>query len=206
MRRLTKRACILLTSMAWLVPTTAVFAGPIATPSATPTATATGTPTATGTATATATATPTATATATASPTATGTPTATATATPPPTCQNIWPSICIFTTGKGKKASNNAKVTHLICGHIPNPGQLAQNATRIPICRGTSPEATITDSTGPGGLGVNNTASSTNMVCGPSGGLDANVCSVNNLQGREKYIARSADGKDTDRITFLLPK
>jgi hypothetical protein len=57
--------------------------------------------------------------------------------------------------------------------------------------------ATILDDTGPGG---SNTANSANMIC------SGDTCSVDNIRGTERYIARSADGKDTDRMSFIVAK
>jgi hypothetical protein len=54
----------------------------------------------------------------------------------------------------------------------------------------------VTDLTG--GVATN-TRNSKGIGCNASG------CSVSNIQRKERYISRSADGRDTDRIT-LLPK
>jgi hypothetical protein len=43
------------------------------------------------------------------------------------------------------------------------------------------------------------TASSSGINCNDS------TCVVETIRGKERYVARSSDGKDTDRIT-LLPR
>ncbi len=55
--------------------------------------------------------------------------------------------------------------------------------------------ADVTDATGD----ASNTANREGILCGGSG------CVAVNLQATAKYISRSADGKDTDRMT-LLPR
>jgi hypothetical protein len=104
--------------------------------------------------------------------------------------------VCIFTKGKGQSPSNNLKVAQTVCGHIVGPGPLKDTAHRIPVCRGTSVSATVEGSQAPGFPSPN----SANMGC------VGNTCSVTDIQATEKYIARSADGSDTDRMTFILAK
>jgi hypothetical protein len=108
----------------------------------------------------------------------------------------MWPSNTINTIGKGQSPSNNPKVTHAITGHIQNPGALGNTAHRIPICPGTSVSVEVLDQGGP----AINTANSANLTCDDTG------CSVTAIQGTEKYISRSQDGTDTDRMTFILAR
>jgi hypothetical protein len=136
---------------------------------------------------------PTATPTATPTPSATATATPTPTATPEPTCRELWPVFTIMTIGKGQSPSNNPKVSHAITGHIVDPDSLSDTAHRIPVCRGTDVTADVTDATGD----ASNTANSEGIVCGDAG------CVATNLQATAKYISRSSDGKDTDRMTLL---
>jgi hypothetical protein len=74
---------------------------------------------------------------------------------------------------------------------------LGDTAHRIPVCRGTSVIALVTDTTNP--AGANNTANGGATECFSFG------CQVADIQATAKYISRSSDGKDTDRMT-LLPK
>jgi hypothetical protein len=166
-----------------------------------PTPTPTPTPTATPTATSTPTATPTPSATATPTATATATPTATAIATPTATptatlgCEDLWPVVEISTIGKGQSPTNNPKVRNFITGNIVDPLSLGEKASRIPVCAGSSVEINVTDTTG------------TPIVTENSDGIrcTGSTCVVTMIGATEKYIARSSDGKDTDRMT-LLPK
>jgi len=129
-------------------------------------------------------------------PTPTATPTASPTPTPSPTaCIMQNPVVTINTTGKSNGPTDNAKVTHAITGNIVDPASLASNAHRIPICRGTPVSIAVRDRTG---IPLN-AATSAGISCNRFG------CTVSNLQAKEKYISRSADGADTDRMT-LLPK
>ena len=116
--------------------------------------------------------------------------------------QTDWPGSCpwlsrvttIYTLGKGQSAANNSKVSHAITGNIVNPGLLKFTANRIRVCRGTSVTVSVFDTTG----GATNTARTGGISCNTLG------CTVTNLQATEKYISRSADGKDTDRMTFVV--
>jgi cysteine-rich repeat protein len=143
------------------------------------------------------TSTATATATASATPTATAIPTATATAAPTPTalseCTAMFPVRTIVTAGKSNSPTNNAKVMHFITGNIVDPSSLRVDAHRIPICEGTAVSIAVMDTTG----APLSTATSAGINCNASG------CTVSNLQATEKYISRSADGTDTDRMTLL---
>ena len=82
-----------------------------------------------------------------------------------------------------------------VTGKIIDPGLLKTTASRIPVCRGTRVNIFTFDTSG----GPTNTALSNGISC------DSSRCSVLNIQGTEKYISTSADGKDTDRMT-LVPK
>jgi hypothetical protein len=128
----------------------------------------------------------------------TPTPTATPTSTPTPTptaCIDMNPVITIHTIGKGQNAANNNKVIHAITGNIVDPTSLGTTAHRIPICAGTPVSIAVSDSTG----APKNQAQTAGIVCNPAG------CTVASLLAKDKYISRSRDGKDTDRMT-LLPK
>jgi hypothetical protein len=145
------------------------------------------------------TATPTATATATPTPSATLTPTATPTpSTIPGSCVWLSPPTTIFTIAKGQSAENNAKVAHAISGNIIEPQLLKISATRIRVCEGTAVTISTFDTTG----------EPSNTISGAVGGgfsCDSSGCTISSVEGTVKYISRSADGKDTDRIT-IVPK
>ena len=100
-----------------------------------------------------------------------------------------------MTLGKGQSRSNNLKVVNVINGNIIDPDSLGNTAHRIPVCSGTRVDLTVTDATG------------TPTVTANSGGINCtgSTCTVVTISGTEKYIARSSDGKDTDRMT-LLPR
>jgi hypothetical protein len=83
-------------------------------------------------------------------------------------------------------------------GNIINAQLLKTNATRIPVCEGTEVSIFTFDTTG----------EPSNTISGSVGGgisCDSSGCTVASIQGTVKYVSRSADGKDTDRIT-ILPK
>jgi hypothetical protein len=111
----------------------------------------------------------------------------------PPTEPCTWPVVEIVTLGKGQSASNNAKVVSAIRGNVVSPASLGETAHRIRVCAGTRVEVTVTDSTGSPTI----TAASGEIICG--GG----ACIVETIDEKAKYVARSSDGKDTDRITLL---
>ncbi len=125
------------------------------------------------------------------------TPTSTPTPTPTPTsaCQVLWPKKTIVTIGKGQSPSDNPKVVNFITGNIVDPTSLGETAHRIPVCEGTLVNVLVTDTTGIPTV----TANSGGITCTGS------TCVVMTISATEKYIARSSDGKDTDRMT-LLPR
>jgi hypothetical protein len=133
---------------------------------------------------------------ATPAPSATRSPASTPTATPELTCQDLWPIVTIRTLGEGRR-SKNAQLFHWISGHILDPAGLEETADRIPVCPGTTVSATITDETGPGGSVA---ALSANMVCAHG------TCEVEDISAPESYEATSADGKDTDKIDFIIAR
>jgi hypothetical protein len=98
-----------------------------------------------------------------------------------------------MTDGKGQSPSNNPKVASYITGNIVDPASLGDTAHRIPVCSGTRVEVIVTDATGTPTL----TANSSGINCTGS------MCVVETISATEKYIARSSDGKDTDRMTLL---
>jgi hypothetical protein len=127
-------------------------------------------------------------------PSSTPTPTATPTPTPTPIpCTGLWPVVGIMTLGKGQSPSNNQKVVNFITGNIIDPDSLGDTAHRIPVCSGTRVDVTVTDTTGTPTLAAN----SSGISCTGS------ACVVMTIGAKEKYIARSRDGKDTDRMTLL---
>ena len=129
-----------------------------------------------------------------ATPSATPTPTPTPTATPTPIpCAGLWPVDTISTLGKGQSPSNNPKVVSFITGNIVDPDSLGNTAHRIPVCSGTRVDVSVTDTSGTPSV----TANSSRISCIGS------TCVVETISATEKYIARSSDGKDTDRITLL---
>jgi hypothetical protein len=130
----------------------------------------------------------------TSSPTPTSTPTATPTPTPTPTpCTGLWPVVEIMTLGKGQSPSNNPKVVSSITGNIIDPNSLGDTAHRIPVCSGPRVDVAVTDTTGSPAL----TPNSSGISCA------GDTCVVMTINATEKYIARSSDGKDTDRVTLL---
>ena len=133
------------------------------------------------------------TATASAAPTAVPTPTA------PPglTCVEENPLSRIVTTGKSNSPTNNAKVTHAITGNIVDPTSLSSSAHRITVCRGTTVTAVVSDTTDVNGR-ADNSANSDSIECASFG------CQAFLIQSTQKYISRSDDGTDTDRITLVV--
>jgi hypothetical protein len=136
-----------------------------------------------------------------AGPTAGPSPTVTPTPSPMPTpttipnsCLEAWPVVTVLTAGKGNSPSNNAKVVHAITGHIIDPSKLASEENRIHVCLGTTVSAAVTDLTGGSAL---NQANSSGISC------DSVGCTAVNIQHKEKYISRSADGTDTDRFSLV---
>ncbi len=111
-------------------------------------------------------------------------------------CTDANPVATLVTIGKGQSPSNNPKVSHSIVGNIVDPaGRLNNKSSRIPVCSGSGVAIAISDLTG--GLSV--TPGGT-LSCSASGGSGS--CS-GIISQTEKYIARSGDGKDTDRMTLL---
>ena len=108
-------------------------------------------------------------------------------------CTDQWPLATIHTLGKGQAPPENAKVRHAITGNIVDPGSIAYTADRIPVCAGTSVKITVTDATGT----PTNTASTPGISCSDSG------CKANAVTETQKYVSRSADGGDTDRMSLV---
>lgn len=121
-------------------------------------------------------------------------PTTTTTTTLPPTCADLNPVTTIFTNGKGQSAANNAKVVSAIMGNIVGAAGLGPTAHRIPVCTGTDVSTATTDATGTPTV----TKSSAGVTCDASAS-----CTIGSIGATEKYTVRSADGKDTDTLTFL---
>ena len=129
------------------------------------------------------------------SPTATPTPSPIPTPTVPPDSYiEAWPLITVLTIGRGNSPSNNAKVVHAITGFIINPISLSQEENKILVCQGTTVTVAVTDLTGGSAL---NLANSSGITCDSSG------CTAVNIQRKERYISRSADGTDTARISLV---
>ena len=129
------------------------------------------------------------------SPTAIPTPSPMPTPTVPPgSCPEAWPLVTVLTIGKSNSPSNNAKVVHAITGFIIDPKSLSQEVNRVLVCQGTTVTVGVTDLTGGSAL---NLANSSGITCDSSG------CTVVNIQRKERYISRSADGTDTDRISLV---
>ena len=101
--------------------------------------------------------------------------------------------VAIMTLGKGQSPSNNAKVVNSITGNIVDPDSLGDTAHRIPVCSGTRVDVAVTETTGTPAL----TANSSGISC------TGCACVVETISAREKYVARSSDGKDTDRMTLM---
>jgi hypothetical protein len=102
----------------------------------------------------------------------------------------------VMSLGGGQSKTNNAKVMHLIVGNIIDPTSLGAKVSKLTVCRGSSVSVTVTDSTGT----PSNTPNSPGIVCNSSG------CVAANITAKVKYISRSTDGKDTDRMTILPEK
>jgi hypothetical protein len=98
-----------------------------------------------------------------------------------------------MTLGKGQSPSNNPKVVKFITGNVIDPDSLGDTAHRIPVCSGTRVDIRVTDTTGDPSL----TASSSGIHC------SGDTCVAMTISETEKYVARSSDGKDTDRMTLL---
>jgi hypothetical protein len=134
-----------------------------------------------------------------ATPTATATSTPTPSPTAGPTCVQLNPVVTINTTAKSNSPVNNTKVIHAITGNIVDAATVKSNAQRIPVCAGTVVNMIVTDVTNPPTNRAQNTANSAGIECFNFG------CQIFNIQETQKYISRSSDGKDTDRMT-ILPK
>ena len=116
----------------------------------------------------------------------------------PGSCVWLSPLTTIFTIAKGQSAANNSKIAHAIMGNIIDAQRLKTNATRISVCEGTQVDIFTFDRTG----------DPSNTISGSIGGgisCDPAGCTVSEIQGTVKYVSRSADGTDTDRIT-IIPK
>jgi hypothetical protein len=107
--------------------------------------------------------------------------------------------------GKGQSPLNNPKVIHWITGAIASDS-LKDTASRIPICPGTHVTIQVSDQGEPGAGGAINTANSTGMACDEKGCFVGPPLSPDGLQKTERYISRSQDGSDTDRMTLILAK
>ena len=107
-------------------------------------------------------------------------------------CSTLNPVTTINTIGGGQSPSNNPKLSHNVTGNIVGAGSLGSSVTRIPVCAGTSVSTALVDSTGTPTV----TKSSAGLSCSSAG------CS-GTINATEKYTAKSADGKDTDTLTFL---
>jgi len=100
----------------------------------------------------------------------------------------------VVTMGKGQKTANNAKVSHVIWGHIVDPGSLGDTAHRIEVCTGTQIDARVINSDV---LHIPRISGSDGLECSPYTGCSG-VIDVN-----ETYKVISADGRDRDSITFI---
>jgi hypothetical protein len=105
----------------------------------------------------------------------------------------------VITIGGGQSASNNVKVMHLISGNIVDPNSLGEKASKVTVCPGTSVSVVVIEGDPPGGTPTN-TPNSPGIFC------DSRGCNAPNVTAKVKYISRSSDGKDTDRMTILPAK
>jgi hypothetical protein len=108
-------------------------------------------------------------------------------------CGVLNPLTTILTHGKGQSPTNNAKLSHMITGHIIDPDSLSSTAHRIEICDGTIVISRVIDETG----APTNTAGGS-LTCFSAG------CS-GIVTTKEKYRSVSEDGQDRDEIT-LIPR
>ncbi|UCE86041.1 MAG: hypothetical protein JSU66_17230 [Deltaproteobacteria bacterium] len=117
---------------------------------------------------------------------------------PPEGCEFDWPVITIPTIAKGQSASQNAKVSHEVTGHIVGgAAAYGDTAHRIKICADTQVDIVITCS--PEGCpegGPFITKQVGGDFCTGAG------CTVP-LADKFKYVVTSGDGKDTDAVTLL---
>ena len=111
-----------------------------------------------------------------------------------PSCTGPVATATIITAAKGQSPKNNPKVSHSIAAKIPDAADYGPTAHRIKICKDTAVTATITDLTG---TPENTPLSAPGIECTTAS------CTVGSLDATEKYKSRSADGKDTDRVTLL---
>jgi dipeptidyl aminopeptidase/acylaminoacyl peptidase len=98
------------------------------------------------------------------------------------------------TIGGGQSAANNAKVTTTVFGNILTA---QSSGTRIAVCAGTT-VTTVSSDTTPGAANVTKVSPGVTDC----GGADA-TCTIAALSSTQKFTVKSADGKDTDTLTFL---
>ena len=108
------------------------------------------------------------------------------------TCEDEWPLVAIFTVGKGQSKLDNSKVSARVLGNVVDSTQLESTATKIPLCHGTSVDLQVLDITGEP------------LIRPETRGIrcDGIRCHVDSLISKQKLTIRSADGKDTDRLTL----
>jgi hypothetical protein len=99
----------------------------------------------------------------------------------------------VVTAGKGQKQSNNFKVVHFITGNVTNPASLSITANKVFVCRGTSVDIVVSDSTGV----ARNSRKTSGMSCTSAG------CTIDNVVKTQRYTSVSADGKDKDGIQIV---
>lgn len=109
-------------------------------------------------------------------------------------CQGANPLTSIVTFAKGGSAANNAIVSTEVTGNIIGAPGLGPTADSIPVCAGTDVTTATTDTSGTPTV----TKSSAGVSCGA--GAD---CTISAIGAKEKYTVQSANGQDTDTLTFL---
>ena len=123
-------------------------------------------------------------------------------------CTDANPVGTLVTIGKGQSPNNNPKIAHAITGNIVGLAGLGEKTSRVPVCTGTLVGISITSAVAGGGVkddgqgGLFDPLKPLNVLsCSADGGLTASCSGT--IGATQKYIARSADGKDTDRMTLL---
>jgi hypothetical protein len=109
-------------------------------------------------------------------------------------CETANPVTVVSTFAKGQSPTNNAIVSTEITGNIVGAGSLGDTDHRITVCAGTDVSTVTTDASG--------TAVVTKMSAGVSCGAGGS-CTISSIGTSEKYTVQSANGSDTDTLTFV---
>jgi hypothetical protein len=88
-------------------------------------------------------------------------------------------------------------VKHFISGNVVGNPKVDEH--KIEVCEGTNVSITITDSTG-----IPFVTTSTSGISCSATALGSNICTIINLQSKQRYRVRSGDTKDKDNMTILV--